>query len=72
MGPSWTLKRRAQAQETLDALVANHAPGDRVETLVAYGDPAEEIVRIAKDRHAGLIVMPLEHRSRARVRLWAR
>ena len=58
-GPKLDAERRAQAQETLDSLVANHAPGDRVETLVAYGDPAEEIVRIAKDRHAGLIVMPL-------------
>ena len=58
-GPKLDAERRAQAQETLDALVADHAPGDRVETLVAYGDPAEEIVRIAKDRHAGLIVMPL-------------
>ena len=60
MGPSWTLNDAAQAQETLDALVADHAPGDRVETLVALwrpcrGDRAES----RKDRHAGLIVMPL-------------
>jgi nucleotide-binding universal stress UspA family protein len=58
-GPKLDAERRAQAQDLLDALVADHAPGDRVETLIAYGDPAEEIVRIAKDRHAGLIVMPL-------------
>lgn len=58
-GPRLDTERRAQAQESLDALVADNAPGERVETLVAYGDPAEEIVRIAKDRHAGLIVMPL-------------
>src|SRR5262249_34419807 len=58
-GPRLDAERRAQAQESLGALVADNAPGDRAETLVAYGDPAEEIVRIAKDRHAGLIVMPL-------------
>jgi len=58
-GPKLDAERRAQGEEMLASLVAGNAPGDRVETLVAYGDPAEEIVRIAKDRHAGLIVMPL-------------
>ncbi len=58
-GPKLDAERRAQAEEALASLVSTNAPGDRVESLVAYGDPAEEIVRIAKDRHAGLIVMPL-------------
>jgi nucleotide-binding universal stress UspA family protein len=58
-GPKLDAERRAQAEEILAGLVADNAPGDRVEALVAYGDPAEEIVRIARDRHVGLIVMPL-------------
>ena len=29
------------------------------EALVAYGDPAEELAKVARDRHAGLVVMGL-------------
>jgi nucleotide-binding universal stress UspA family protein len=42
-------------QEFVDALPAEAS----AEALVAFGDPAEEIAKIAGDRHAGLIVMGL-------------
>jgi nucleotide-binding universal stress UspA family protein len=52
-------ERRARADRTLEALLQpmRHRAGP--EGLVAYGDPAEEIAKIARDRHAGLIVMGL-------------
>jgi universal stress protein A len=58
--PSIELERRTRAEDLL-ARLATNVPGDRPsEALVAYGDPAEEIAKIARDRQAGLIVMGLE------------
>ena len=52
-------ERRSRADHAIEAIVRS-APGDRrPEGLVAYGDPAEEIAKVARDRHAGLIVMGL-------------
>jgi len=50
-------ERRHRAEEELRALTSSvSAP---VETLLAYGDPAEEIAKVAHDRGAGLLVMGL-------------
>lgn len=58
-GPKLDRERRAQADQVLDALAEEMLPGVVAETLVAYGDAPEEIAKIAHDRHAGLIVMPI-------------
>lgn len=52
-------ERRSRAEETLASLVERLSPWRRVETLVALGEPSEEIAKIAHDRGAGLIVMGL-------------
>ena len=51
--------RRAAAEDRLADLMGV-VPRDRhPEALVVYGDPAEELAKIARDRRAGLIVMGL-------------
>ena len=50
-------ERRHRAEEQLQALTEQLAVP--VETLLAYGDPAEEIAKVARDREVGLIVMGL-------------
>lgn len=57
--PKLDRERRAQADQVLDGLASEVLPGVVAETLVAYGDAPEEIAKIAHDRHAGLIVMPI-------------
>lgn len=57
--PSLEANRRAVAEDGLNALVAGLPPGLQAEGLVAYGDPAEEIAKIARDRQAGIVVMGL-------------
>lgn len=56
--PSIETERRYRAERELeraiDALPKAHAEG-----LVVYGEPAEEIAKVAQDRDAGLIVMGL-------------
>jgi nucleotide-binding universal stress UspA family protein len=52
-------ERRARADHAIEALVQSATGSSRREGLVAYGDPAEEIAKVARDRHAGLIVMGL-------------
>jgi nucleotide-binding universal stress UspA family protein len=52
-------ERRARADDFIERLASEIPKGIAAETLVAYGDPAEEIAKIARDRHAGLIVMPV-------------
>lgn len=49
-------ERRAQAEAQLDAWAAR-VP--RAESLIAYGEPSEEIVKVARDRRAGLIIIGL-------------
>jgi nucleotide-binding universal stress UspA family protein len=52
-------ERRSAAEELLASLVERLSPWRRVESLVAVGEPPEEIAKIAHDRGAGLIVMGL-------------
>jgi nucleotide-binding universal stress UspA family protein len=51
--------RRAMAEDRLTELLATVPPALRHEALVAFGDPAEEVAKVARDRQAGLIVMGL-------------
>jgi nucleotide-binding universal stress UspA family protein len=51
--------RRAVAEDGLADLVAALPEGHRPEALVAYGDTAEELTKVARDRQVGLIVMGL-------------
>jgi nucleotide-binding universal stress UspA family protein len=50
-------ERRHRAEDSLRALTRHMTMP--VETLLAYGDPAEEIAKVARDRGAGLLVMGL-------------
>lgn len=56
--PSIERERRMRAESDLERLVSGFG-GRRAEGLIAYGEPAEEIVKVAEDRSAGLIVMSL-------------
>lgn len=51
--------RRAVAEEGLAELVEQLPRQRHPETLVAYGDPAEEVAKVARDRQIGLIVVGL-------------
>jgi nucleotide-binding universal stress UspA family protein len=57
-------ERRERAEERLQSFVQRLPASVSAEALVAFGDPAEEIVKIAADRRAGLIVLGL-HASAA-------
>jgi nucleotide-binding universal stress UspA family protein len=50
--------RAEQAQRELDAFLAGELPAERAERLLVEGDPAAQIISIAHERQAGLIVMP--------------
>lgn len=52
-------ERRGRAEQRLQALVALLPAARRPEALVMFGEPAEEISKIATDRGVGLIVMGL-------------
>jgi nucleotide-binding universal stress UspA family protein len=51
--------RRAVAEDGLNELLATVPRRLQAESLVAYGDPAEEVAKIVRDRQAGLVVMGL-------------
>ncbi len=51
--------RRAVAEEGLNELMATLPMRLHPEALVAYGDPAEEIAKVARDRQAGLVIVGL-------------
>jgi nucleotide-binding universal stress UspA family protein len=53
-------ERRDRAEQRLHAMIATLPAALRPEALVMFGEPSEEIVKIAKDRGAGLIVMGLQ------------
>jgi nucleotide-binding universal stress UspA family protein len=53
------LERRTRAEDSLGELIATLPRRLHPEALVAYGDPAEEISKLARDRQAGLIVIGL-------------
>lgn len=57
--PKVDSERRARGEEELQALGASVPPGVKFEALTAFGDPAEEIAKIARERRAGLIVIGL-------------
>ena len=52
-------ERKTRAEDALEQLVDAVPPHLHPEGLVAYGDPAEEIAKLARDRQAGLIVIGL-------------
>jgi nucleotide-binding universal stress UspA family protein len=52
-------ERRDRAERRLRALADAHPASARTEPLVVFGEPSEEIAKIAADRQAGLIVMGL-------------
>ena len=52
-------ERKTRAEEALQQLLATVPRRLQPESLVAYGDPAEEIAKVARDRQAGLIVIGL-------------
>jgi nucleotide-binding universal stress UspA family protein len=58
-GASVEANRRAVAEDRLTELLSTTPRRLDAEPLVAYGDPAEEIAKVARDRQAGLIVMGL-------------
>jgi nucleotide-binding universal stress UspA family protein len=51
--------RRAVAEEGLEELMAMLPMRLHPEALVAYGDPAEEIAKVARDRQTGLVIVGL-------------
>jgi nucleotide-binding universal stress UspA family protein len=51
--------RRALAEDGLNELLATIPRRSHAEPLIAYGDPAEEVAKIVRDRQAGLVVMGL-------------
>jgi universal stress protein A len=53
------LERRTRAEDALGELLATVPRQLHPEALVGYGDPAEEISKIARDRRAGLLVIGL-------------
>jgi nucleotide-binding universal stress UspA family protein len=52
-------ERKTRADDALQQLLATVPRKLQPESLVAYGDPAEEIAKVARDRQAGLIVIGL-------------
>jgi nucleotide-binding universal stress UspA family protein len=57
--PSIASERRDRAERAMSALVETAGPRPRVEGLIAFGEPSEEIAKVAHDRGAGLIVIGL-------------
>jgi len=51
--------RRSAAHDAMAELMATIPLRLQAEALVAYGDPARELARVAHDRQAGLVVMGL-------------
>jgi universal stress protein A len=58
--PNVDAEHRARADQALDDLVETIPPRLKPEGLVVYGDPAEEIAKLAQERQTGLIVMGLQ------------
>jgi nucleotide-binding universal stress UspA family protein len=57
--PSIDMERRTRAEGALEDLLATLPRRLHPEGLIAFGDPAEEITKLARDRKAGLIVIGL-------------
>jgi universal stress protein A len=52
-------ERRYRVETELERLTGSSPEGGTPEALIVYGEPAEEIAKVAGDRDAGLIVMGL-------------
>jgi nucleotide-binding universal stress UspA family protein len=57
--PTLELERRSRGEKALADLIDDVPAAVKAEALVAYGDPAEEVAKVARDRAAGLIVVGL-------------
>lgn len=57
--PTVETERRYRAEAELERVATAIPAGMKSEALIAYGEPAEEIAKVANDRDAGLIVMGL-------------
>ena len=57
--PKIDAERRDRAERQLEEFVQGVPPRVKPEGLIAYGEPAEEIAKVAAERGAGLIVMGL-------------
>ena len=57
--PTVETERRYRVEAELEQLSGEVADGTAPEAIIIYGEPAEEIAKVAGDRGAGLIVMGL-------------
>jgi universal stress protein A len=57
--PTVETERRYRAESELERLTSDLPEGSGGESLIVYGEPAEEIAKVAEDRAVGLIVMGL-------------
>jgi len=53
------MERRGRAEQRIEEVLGGLPGSSRIEPLVVFGDPAEEIAKLAEERNAGLIVMGL-------------
>ena len=58
-GSSVESTRRETAENGLNELLATLPRRQQAEGLLVYGDPAEEVAKVVRDRRAGLVVMGL-------------
>jgi nucleotide-binding universal stress UspA family protein len=56
--PNLEAERRDRAERQLESTLAS-LTSSKPEVLIAYGEPAEELAKVAADRNVGLIVMGL-------------
>lgn len=57
--PKVEAERRYRAEQELERAVGDMPPHARTEALIAYGEPAEEIAKVASDRDVGIVIMGL-------------
>jgi nucleotide-binding universal stress UspA family protein len=57
--PKVEAERRYRAEQDLERALAEVPSRLKPEALIAYGEPAEEIAKVANDRDAGIVVMGL-------------
>jgi nucleotide-binding universal stress UspA family protein len=57
--PTVESERRYRAETALERLTGDPEDGTTAEALIVYGEPAEEIAKVAGDRGVGLIIMGL-------------
>ena len=57
--PHIDTERRVRAEQALEGLASRLPSGIKAEAITVFGDPAEEIAKLARGRGAGLIVVGL-------------